>query len=90
MRLDLYEKLYFEGLPGFEKEPQDTMVYPGQIAYLSCTLPSPCSSLSIHWLKDEHPLILDDSRMTILPSGTPCLFYHIEVNVYLWKIGRCY
>ncbi|XP_033336092.1 neogenin protein frazzled isoform X6 [Megalopta genalis] len=56
-------------LPGFEKEPQDTMVYPGQIAYLSCTLPSSSSSLSIQWLKDEHPLVLDDSRMTVLPSG---------------------
>ncbi|XP_078035680.1 neogenin protein frazzled isoform X3 [Augochlora pura] len=56
-------------LPGFEKEPQDTMVYPGQIAYLSCTLPSSSNSLSIQWLKDEHPLVLDDSRMTVLPSG---------------------
>ncbi|XP_046143362.1 neogenin-like isoform X4 [Osmia bicornis bicornis] len=56
-------------LPGFEREPQDTMVYPGQIAYLSCTLPSTSNSLMIQWLKDEHPLILDDSRMTVLPSG---------------------
>ncbi|XP_076634559.1 neogenin protein frazzled isoform X8 [Colletes latitarsis] len=56
-------------LPGFEKEPQDTMVYPEQIAYLSCTLPSSSSSVSIQWLKDEHPLVLDDSRMTVLPSG---------------------
>ncbi|XP_053972806.1 neogenin isoform X5 [Hylaeus volcanicus] len=56
-------------LPGFEKEPQDTMVYPGQIAYLSCMLPSSSSSLSIQWLKDEHPLVLDGSRMTVLPSG---------------------
>ncbi|XP_006565869.1 neogenin isoform X5 [Apis mellifera] len=57
-------------LPGFEKEPQDTMVYPGQIAYLSCTLLATSSSLIIQWLKDEHPLIISmDSRMTILPSG---------------------
>ncbi|XP_024224166.1 neogenin isoform X3 [Bombus impatiens] len=55
-------------LPGFEREPQDTMVYPGQIAYLSCTLLTSSSSLIIQWLKDEHPLLLDD-RMTILPSG---------------------
>lgn len=55
-------------MPGFEREPQDTMVYPGQIAYLSCTLLSSSSSLIIQWLKDEHPLLLDD-RMTILPSG---------------------
>ncbi|XP_012139642.1 neogenin protein frazzled isoform X2 [Megachile rotundata] len=56
-------------LPGFEREPQDTMVYPGQIAYLSCTLPATSNSLTIQWLKDEHPLLLDESRMTILPSG---------------------
>lgn len=46
------------------------MVYAGQIAYLSCTLPASSSNLlKIQWLKDEHPLILDKSRMTILPSG---------------------
>ncbi|XP_011874494.1 PREDICTED: neogenin [Vollenhovia emeryi] len=56
-------------LPGFEREPQDTMVYPGQIAYLSCALPASSSLLKIQWLKDEHPLVLDKSRMTILPSG---------------------
>ncbi|XP_066597532.1 neogenin isoform X2 [Prorops nasuta] len=56
-------------LPGFEKEPQDTMVYPGQIAYLSCSLPSSYSLIKIQWLKDEHPLLLDETRMTILPSG---------------------
>ncbi|XP_012220960.1 neogenin isoform X2 [Linepithema humile] len=56
-------------LPGFEREPQDTMVYAGQIAYLSCALPASSSLLKIQWLKDEHPLALDKSRMTILPSG---------------------
>ncbi|XP_043278959.1 neogenin isoform X2 [Venturia canescens] len=56
-------------LPGFDKEPQDTMVYPGQIAYLNCALPTSSSLLKIHWLKDEHPLGLDESRMTVMPSG---------------------
>nr|XP_050846238.1 neogenin isoform X6 [Vespula vulgaris] len=56
-------------LPGFEKEPQDTMVYPGQIAYLSCTLPASSSLLKIQWLKDERPMVLDENRMTIMPSG---------------------
>ncbi|KOC68698.1 Neogenin [Habropoda laboriosa] len=56
-------------LPGFEREPQDSMVYPGQIAYLSCTLLTSSNSLIIQWLKDEHPLILNESRMTVLPSG---------------------
>ncbi|XP_025990804.2 neogenin isoform X6 [Solenopsis invicta] len=56
-------------LPGFEREPQDTMVYTGQIAYLSCALPASSSLLKIQWLKDERPLKLDENRMTILPSG---------------------
>ncbi|XP_011334023.1 neogenin isoform X5 [Ooceraea biroi] len=56
-------------LPGFEREPQDTMVYAGQTAYLSCALPASSSLLKIQWLKDEHPLVLDKNRMTILPSG---------------------
>lgn len=83
----LYIKFYFKGLPGFEKEPQDTMVYPGQIAYLSCTLLTTSSSLIIQWLKDEHPLIIStDSRMTILPSGA------LEIdNVKMKDVGsyRC-
>ncbi|KAJ8681424.1 hypothetical protein QAD02_017211, partial [Eretmocerus hayati] len=56
-------------LPGFEREPQDTMVYPGQIAYLSCKLATD-DRVHIQWLKDEQPIILDESRMTILPSGS--------------------
>ncbi|XP_019699921.2 neogenin isoform X6 [Harpegnathos saltator] len=56
-------------LPGFEREPQDTMVYAGQIAYLSCALPASSSLLKVQWLKNEHPLVLDTSRMAILPSG---------------------
>ena len=46
------------------------MVYAGQIAYLSCALPASSSLLKIQWLKNEHPLVLEESRMTILPSGT--------------------
>ncbi|XP_044002632.1 neogenin isoform X2 [Aphidius gifuensis] len=56
-------------LPSFQREPQDTMVYSGQIAYLSCSLPIQSNRVKINWLKDEHPLILDESRMAIMPSG---------------------
>lgn len=62
------------------------MVYPGQIAYLSCTLLQSSSSLTVQWLKDEHPLMLDDNRMTILPSGA------LEIdNVSMRDVGsyRC-
>lgn len=75
---------FFEGLPGFEREPQDTMVYAGQIAYLSCALPASSSLLKIQWLKDEHPLVLDKNRMTILPSGTmnvyDLIYFFLHVN----------
>lgn len=70
MRVTLIFFFSFKGLPGFEREPQDTMVYAGQIAYLNCALPASSSLLKIQWLKDEHPLVLDKNRMTILPSGT--------------------
>ncbi|XP_012064282.1 PREDICTED: neogenin [Atta cephalotes] len=73
-------------LPGFEREPQDTMVYAGQIAYLSCALPASSSLLKIQWLKNEHPLVLEESRMTILPSGA------LEIdNVQYHDVGsyRC-
>ena len=58
------------GLPMFDREPQDLMVYPGQIAYLNCKLASANDHrIQIQWLKDEQPLIFDESRMTVLPSG---------------------
>ncbi|XP_029169996.1 neogenin isoform X5 [Nylanderia fulva] len=73
-------------LPGFEREPQDTMIYAGQVAYLNCALPASSSLLKIQWLKDEEPLVLDINRMTILPSGA----LEIE-NVQYHDVGsyRC-
>ncbi|XP_043474504.1 neogenin isoform X2 [Leptopilina heterotoma] len=56
-------------LPGFEKEPQNTIVNEGQVVYFSCSLSMFSKQIEIKWLKDEHTLMLDDTRMTILPSG---------------------
>ncbi|XP_063985766.1 neogenin isoform X2 [Diachasmimorpha longicaudata] len=57
-------------LPEFQEEPRDTMVYLGQIAYLVCSLPMiERGRVRVHWLKDEHPLMIDDSRMSLMPSG---------------------
>ncbi|XP_011301477.1 neogenin isoform X2 [Fopius arisanus] len=56
-------------LPEFREEPHDTMLYLGQIAYLACALPVEKGRVRVQWLKDEHPLIIDDSRMTLMPSG---------------------
>lgn len=44
------------------------MVYPGQIAYLSCKLATE-DQVEVQWLKDEQPLVLDESRMSVMPSG---------------------
>lgn len=56
-------------LPPFEKQPSDLQVFPGQTAVFSCLIhaqPPP----QIFWLKDQRPLVLDEARMTILPSGS--------------------
>ncbi|XP_076332516.1 neogenin-like isoform X3 [Tachypleus tridentatus] len=61
-------KLQVASLLRFEEEPRDVTVFPGQTAYFPCTIqgvPPP----DIIWLKDEQPLILDFTRMVVLPSG---------------------
>lgn len=62
------------------------MVYAGQIAYLNCALPASSSLLKIQWLKDEHPLVLDKDRMTILPSGITCIdmFMRLLIEKYIY------
>lgn len=67
------------GLPSFDREPQDTMVYPGQIAYLSCKLATE-DRVEVQWIKDEQPISLDESRMTVLPSGEFRSFVHYVKN----------
>ncbi|XP_051155099.1 neogenin isoform X3 [Leptopilina boulardi] len=56
-------------LPGFDREPQSSIVNEGQVVYFSCSLSMFSKQIEIKWLKDEHTLMLDDTRMTILPSG---------------------
>lgn len=59
-------------LPMFAEEPRNIAVSLGQTAFFSCSLLSTkllADRVKIHWLKDEHPLQLDESRMTIMPSS---------------------
>ncbi|XP_077288752.1 neogenin protein frazzled isoform X2 [Arctopsyche grandis] len=73
-------------LPGFEAEPRDLSVYPGEAAFFSCAVRGPFSlgpplgprmiapepkplDLKVQWLKNEAPFRLDDTRMTLMPSG---------------------
>ncbi|KAJ6643801.1 Neogenin [Pseudolycoriella hygida] len=49
----------------------EVYLFPGQTAYVKC-LTSPIQhgiKYKIEWLKDEAPLHIDESRMTVLPSG---------------------
>ncbi|XP_044590608.1 neogenin isoform X1 [Cotesia glomerata] len=59
-------------LPAFKEEPRDIAVSLKQTAFFSCSLLTTKSlenRVKIQWLKDEHPLQLDESRMTIMPSS---------------------
>ncbi|CAG9865498.1 unnamed protein product [Phyllotreta striolata] len=61
-------KLSIANLAGFQEEPRDLSVYIGQRAYFACLVIS-APAPRIRWLKDERPLLVDDLRMAILPSG---------------------
>ncbi|XP_075218308.1 neogenin protein frazzled isoform X2 [Lycorma delicatula] len=58
-------------LPLFEKQPTDIRVFLGQRAHFSCLVDvKPNDKYSVTWLKDQQPLVLDETRMLILPSGS--------------------
>jgi len=56
-------------LARFDEEPDDISISLGQTARFSCSaqgIPPPV----VIWIKNNHQLIMDLSRMTILPSGS--------------------
>jgi len=56
-------------LARFDEEPEDISIAVGQTARFGCSalgVPSPRAL----WFKDNQPLSVDESRMTILPSGS--------------------
>lgn len=55
-----------------EKQSQDLRVFPGQTAHFSCRPHGPLI-YDILWLKDDKPLVLNRSRMTLMPSGKEIL-----------------
>lgn len=58
--------------PEVNQDTNEIYLYPGQTAYFKClsgTLPSATLRYEIQWLKDDAPLRLDLTRMTLLQSG---------------------
>lgn len=47
-------------------------LFPGQTAYIKCLsspMPIP-SNYHVQWLKDDVPLLIDETRMVLLSSGS--------------------
>ncbi|KAG8236477.1 hypothetical protein J437_LFUL016977 [Ladona fulva] len=74
---------YLIGPPCIEHHPQDQLVVPGGTAHLACLPASyapphggpsaavaPSPATTVQWLRDGRPLLLDNTRMTVLPSGS--------------------
>lgn len=58
-------------LPELNQEFNEIYLFPGQTAYFRClTAKLPANvAYSVEWIKDDVPLVIDESRMLILQSG---------------------
>lgn len=63
---------FFPDLPEIIQDSNEIYLYPGQTAYFGCIIShtSNIEKLEIVWYKDDSPLIYDNSRMLLLPSGS--------------------
>ncbi|KAL1140726.1 hypothetical protein AAG570_000656, partial [Ranatra chinensis] len=55
--------------PTLVEQPRDLALTRGQTAHFACRAqgrPTP----TVHWIKDQRPLLLDETRMLVLPSGS--------------------
>lgn len=77
--------VFLSDLPPLEVQPVDLRLFPGQTALFSCLVDGQPRPL-VSWLKDSRPLVLDETRMTILPSGTtlPCNTCSLSKQHYLY------
>lgn len=64
----LHMYFFFIALPPFDKYPKNASVFLHQTVYFPCCIQAMPPAM-ITWYKNEQPLILDEARMTILPSG---------------------
>uniref|UniRef100_A0A1L8DK65 Putative axon guidance receptor dscam n=1 Tax=Nyssomyia neivai TaxID=330878 RepID=A0A1L8DK65_9DIPT len=58
-------------LPELHQEFNEIYLFPGQTAYFRCLMIKLPSNVvyTVEWLKDDAPLLVDESRMLILQSG---------------------
>ncbi|GFT51976.1 neogenin [Nephila pilipes] len=61
-------KVQIASLPPFDQSPEDVEVYVDQTVYFPCSVHA-MPPAKITWLKNQQPIHLDETRMTILPSG---------------------
>ncbi|XP_055945929.1 neogenin-like isoform X2 [Argiope bruennichi] len=61
-------KLQIASLPPFDQAPEDIAVFVDQTVYFPCSAHA-VPPANITWLKNQQPIHLDETRMTILPSG---------------------
>lgn len=63
---------FFSDLPDIIQDSKEIYLYPGQTAYFGCIISqtSNIEKLEIVWYKDDSPLLYDNSRMLLLPSGS--------------------
>lgn len=64
----LHMYFFFIALPPFDKYPKNASVFLHQTVYFPCCIQAMPPAM-ITWYKNEQPVILDEARMTILPSG---------------------
>ncbi|XP_035219506.1 neogenin-like, partial [Stegodyphus dumicola] len=61
-------KLQIASLPPFDKNPHNNSILEGQTAYFPCSIQG-IPPATISWLRNEQILRLDQTRMTVFPSG---------------------
>lgn len=60
--------IFYIALPPFDKYPKNASIFLHQTVYFPCYIQA-MPPAKITWYKNEQPLILDETRMTTLPSG---------------------
>lgn len=60
---------HLSALSSYDEQPMNQKLFVGQTARFECLIQG-SQPADISWMKDGQPLVLDKSRMLILPSGS--------------------